>query len=207
MLYTDRAEAGHALGKSLDYLRVPAPVVLGLPRGGVPVARATSDDLGADLDVLVVRKLGVPWEPELAFGALGEGGVRIVNDDVVRSTGLSSSATAAVEAQEAAELTRRSRLLRAQRAIVDLAGRTVIVVDDGMATGATASAACAVVRAKQPRWLVVAVPIASREALSRLGSVADEAICPYVPAQLGGVGGVYADFHQPADAEVLDLLR
>ena len=206
MQYADRAEAGHRLGSSLDHLRGSEPVVLGLPRGGVPVAKTLADDVGGDLDILIVRKLGVPWQRELAFGALGEGGVRVLNDDVIAGSRLSATDIAATEAAEGAELEHRSSALRGGRQPVDTAGRVVIVVDDGMATGATAAAACTVARARSPKWLVLAVPVASHEAMRRLRALADEVVCPHVPDDLGGVGAAYVDFHQLSDDEVIALL-
>lgn len=207
MLYADRVDAGRALAKSLDYLRGTHPLVLGLPRGGVPVASAVCSELGGELDIILVRKLGVPWQTELAMGAIGEGGVRVINDDVVAHTGVSDVELSMIEARERTELERRANLLRGTSPRIPIANRTVVIVDDGMATGATAAAACEVARAQRARWVVLAVPVAPPEAMQRLGGVADEVVCPCTPTELGGVGAAYADFHQLDDREVIKLLR
>ncbi|MEV6095783.1 phosphoribosyltransferase family protein [Nocardia sp. NPDC051981] len=206
MIYPDRAAAGRALGGVLGHLRAADPLVLGLPRGGVPVAVAVRDVIGGDLDVLLVRKLGVPWQPELAMGAIGEDDVRVLNYDVVRHTGVTPDQLADIELVERAELERRRGVLRAGPPI-DLKDRTVVIVDDGMATGATVAAACEIAGLHEPRRVVVAVPVSSVEALHRIREIADEVVCPLVPRALGGVGGAYRDFHQLTDAEVVKLLR
>lgn len=207
MLYADRHSAGRALGSELTHLRAARPLVLGLPRGGVPVAAAVCEVIGGDLDILLVRKLGVPWQPELAAGAIGEEGARVVNADVLRQTGLDPARLDAIEAEERAELARRRSVWRGNVPPIPLHDRTVVIVDDGIATGASVVAACRVARARQPRHLVVAVPVSAPEALPRIEAEADEVVCPLTPAALGGVGGAYRDFHQLADTEVTELLR
>lgn len=206
MVYPDRAAAGRVLGTALESLRASRPLVLGLPRGGVPVAAAVRDTIGGELDVLLVRKLGLPWQPELAMGALGEGGVLVLNQDVVDRSGVSAEAFAEVERAERAELARRTAVLRG-RDPIPLTGRTVIIVDDGMATGATVVAACRVARVQDPERLVVAMPVSSPEAARRVAHECDDLVCPWTPADLGGVGMAYTDFHQLADDEVLAHLR
>ncbi|UFS93372.1 phosphoribosyltransferase [Nocardia huaxiensis] len=207
MIYPDRGAAGRALGGVLERFRAADPLVLGLPRGGVPVAVAVRDVIGGDVDIMLVRKLGVPWQPELAMGAIGEDGVRVLNDDVVRHTGVTAEQITAVEELERVELERRRHVLRSAAAPIPLKDRIAVIVDDGMATGATVAAACEIARLHEPRRVVVAVPVSSAEALHRIRALADEVRCPLVPRFLGGVGGAYEDFHQLTDDEVVELLR
>ncbi|WP_068277341.1 phosphoribosyltransferase [Aldersonia kunmingensis] len=207
MVYANRVAAGRVLAKCLGHLRATHPLILGLPRGGVPVASAVAEALDCDLDIILVRKLGVPWQPELAMGAIGEDGAKVMNTDVLAQTRVSEEQVAVVEAHERVELDRRLRVLRGEHDRVPLRGRTVIIVDDGMATGATAAAACRVAREAGAGRVVVAVPVAPPEAMRRLGETADEVVCPSTPFDLGGVGAAYADFHQLSDTEVTDLLH
>ncbi|MCX5179275.1 phosphoribosyltransferase [Streptomyces virginiae] len=206
MLFTHRAEAGERLADALRHLKGEDPVVLGLPRGGVPVAYRVARALGAPLDVVVVRKLGVPHHRELGFGAIGEGGVRVVSEDIVRVSRLGPQDIASVEHAEAAELARQAARFRGDRPRVPLDGRTVIVVDDGIATGATAAAACEVVRAQGAARVVLAVPVAPPDAVARLGSAADEVVCLATPHAFRAVGEWYQDFSQTPDEEVVFLL-
>ncbi|WKD34608.1 phosphoribosyltransferase family protein [Streptomyces xanthophaeus] len=206
MLFTHRAEAGEKLAEALRHLKGEDPVVLGLPRGGVPVAYRVARALGAPLDVIVVRKLGVPHHRELGFGAIGEGGVRVISEDIVRGSRLGPQDIEAVEHAEEAELTRRATRFRGDRPRVPLEGRTVIVVDDGIATGATAAAACEVVRAQGAARVVLAVPVAPPDAVARLGSAADEVVCLATPHAFRAVGEWYQDFTQTSDEEVVFLL-
>ncbi|MCZ7459070.1 phosphoribosyltransferase family protein [Streptomyces sp. WMMC940] len=206
MLFTDRVDAGQRLAGALGHLREADPVVLGLPRGGVPVAFQVARALGAPLDVIVVRKLGVPYHRELGFGAIGEGGIRVISDDIVRRGHVSEKDVASVERAEAAELTRQAERFRADRPRVDIRGRTVIVVDDGIATGATAAAACEVVRAQGAARVVLAAPVAPPDAVSWLRTEADEVVCLSTPRAFSAVGEWYQDFSQTPDEEVVALL-
>lgn len=207
MLFTDRTDAGQRLAEALRHLAAEKPVVLGLPRGGVPVAAAVATALGAPLDVIVVRKLGVPYHRELAFGAIGEGGVRVINDDVVRRGGLSPSDIATVERAEQATLVRQAEQFRDDRPRLALDGRTAIVIDDGVATGATASAACQVVRAQGAARVVLAVPVAPTDTVAWLRTQVDEVVCLSTPVLFSAVGEWYRDFSQTSDEEVISLLK
>ncbi|MFE9776701.1 phosphoribosyltransferase family protein [Streptomyces sp. NPDC005775] len=206
MLFADRADAGQQLAEALRPLATSDPVVLGLPRGGVPVAYRVARELGAPLDVIVVRKLGVPYHPELGFGAIGEGGVRVISEDIMRRGRVSQEDAAAVERAEEAELHRRAEAFRGGRPRLPLTGRTVIVVDDGIATGATALAACEVARAQGAAHVVLAVPVAPPDAAERLGGQVDELVCLSAPYGFSAVGEWYRDFGQTPDEEVVSLL-
>ncbi|MFD9543827.1 phosphoribosyltransferase family protein [Streptomyces sp. NPDC060022] len=206
MQFTDRTDAGRRLAQALGHLETRRPVVLGLPRGGVPVAFEVAQFLGAPLDVIVVRKLGVPYRPELGFGAIGEGGVRVISDEIVRHAGVREKDLVSVERAEDAELVRRARKYRDGRPRLPLEGRAVIVVDDGVATGATARAACQVVRAQGAAYVVLAVPVASPDVADRLRSEVDEVVCLSTPQLFSAVGEWYRDFSQTSDEEVVSLL-
>jgi putative phosphoribosyl transferase len=182
-------------------------VVLALPRGGVPVAFEVARALEAPLDVIVVRKLGVPLQPELGMGAIGEGGARVLNAVVVRDAGVSSEQIAAIERTERAELARRVRRFRGARERLSVAGRTAIIVDDGIATGSTARAACRVARAQGASHVVLAVPVAPPESLESLRHDADEVVCVETPEYFFAIGQWYADFSQTPDDEVVALLE
>jgi putative phosphoribosyl transferase len=207
MRFTDRHDAGRRLAVALEQLRGSDVVVVGLPRGGVPVAFEIARVLEAPLDVIVVRKLGVPFQPELGMGAIGEGGTRVVNDAVLHMAGVSDAELAAVEASERVELERRVRRFRDDRPPLPLAGRTVVIVDDGIATGSTARAACQVARAQGASRVVLAVPVAPPESVAELRGEADEVVCLEMPARFFGVGQFYANFTQTSDDEVVALLE
>ena len=203
--YRDRETAGDALAAELSgYSGRPEVLVLGLVRGGVPVAARVASALGAPLDVLVVRKLGVPWSPEVGFGALGPGGVRVLNRDVAER--LESEDVERVTREEDGELTRREARYRAGRPPLDLTGRTAILVDDGLATGATAAVSVEVARRLGAARAVLAAPVGSTEAVAWLRTVADEVVCPLVPPDFGAVSRFYQDFPQTSDDEVTALL-
>jgi predicted phosphoribosyltransferase len=208
MLFTDRTEAGRLLAGQLRHLRRENPVILGLPRGGVPVAAQVAQLLDAPLDVILVRKLGVPYQPELGFGAIGEDGVRVVHDNIVRMSSLSDDQLARVERGEEAELRRRADHFRRRgRERIPLEGRTAVVVDDGIATGATATAACRVARAHGAARVVLAVPVAPPDAVAAVRPEVDELVCLSTPRAFYAVGEWYEDFAQTTDEEVVDLLR
>jgi putative phosphoribosyl transferase len=206
MRFADRRQAGRRLGASLAHLTSERPVVLGLPRGGIPVAYEVARALGAPLDVLVVRKLGCPWQPELGVGAVGEGGIRLVNQPLLRSIGLTEPELDGVADREEAELRRRVRRYRGDRAPIPVAGRTVIVVDDGLATGFTARAAIDVLRRRGARRVVLAIPVAPVDTLTQLRAIADEVVCLHAPAVFGAIGRFFDDFAQTSDEEVTSLL-
>jgi putative phosphoribosyl transferase len=205
-LFDDRVDAGRQLAERLESLRGQDIVVLGLPRGGVPVAFEVAKALRAPLDVLVVRKLGVPFQPELAFGAIGEGGVRVINESVVQETDLSDEDMAAVEAEQRAELVRRSERFRRGHDRISLAGRIAVIVDDGVATGATAKAACEVARAQGTSRVVLAVPIGAADTAERFTGYVDEVVCLQTPDFFFAVGQGYRNFVQTSDDEVIALL-
>ncbi|MFI1164182.1 phosphoribosyltransferase family protein [Streptomyces sp. NPDC020801] len=207
MLFTDRLEAGRRLGARLEHLAGQDVVVLGLPRGGVPVAAQVAEALGAPLDVCLVRKLGVPSQPELAMGAIGEDGVRVISQEVMREAHVPPEALARVEERERRELERRAVSYRGARPPVVVAGRTVVVVDDGVATGSTARAACRTVRARGAARIVLAVPVAPPDWTLRLGGEADELVCLSTPRGFFAVGQFYEDFAQLDDADVIACLR
>ena len=206
MRFSDRVEAGQLLGGRLRRLRGQDVVVLGLPRGGVPVAWQVAQELAAPLDVIVVRKLGVPWQPELAMGAVGEDGVCVINDDVVRQAGVSERDLAVVRKHQQAEITRRGQELRGKLPRRSLVGRTVIVVDDGVATGATARAACQVARAHGASRVVLAVPVAPPDWTRAVPGAADEFVCLMTPEPFRSVGQWYEDFRATTDDEVIEIL-
>ncbi|MEU6262201.1 phosphoribosyltransferase [Saccharopolyspora shandongensis] len=207
MPFENRRDAGRRLAGQLLHLREADAVVLGLPRGGVPVAYEVARALRAPLDVIVVRKLGVPTHPELGMGAIGEGEVRIINDEVLWKTGVSATELDEVERRERVELDRRAKLFRVDRRRVDVVGRTAIVVDDGIATGSTAHAACRVAREQGAARVVLAVPVAPPHALERLEEVTDEQVCLETPGWFMAIGQWYRDFAQTSDAEVVELLH
>jgi putative phosphoribosyl transferase len=206
--FADRVDAGRRLAEAVrDAGPYDRPIVLGLPRGGVPVAKPVADALAAPLDVLVVRKLGVPSNEEVAMGAIGPGGIRVLDDRVIGMVGADDAAIGRVERREAAELVRREEVFRAGRPPLDLTGRTAVIVDDGVATGATAGVACRVARAMGAARVVLAVPVAPDGWQERIGPVADQFVAVREERDLWAVGQYYRDFRQTADAEVLALLR
>lgn len=205
--FLDRAAAGRALAGRLGHLAgAPGLIVLGLPRGGVPVAAQVAAALGAPLDVLVARKLGVPGQPELAMGAVAPGGVRVVHESVVEALGIPPGVFDMVATQEGAEVERRERSYRGDGPPLDVAGRTVVVVDDGLATGSTMRAAVAALRAQGAGRVVVAVPVGAPETCRELAAGADELVCTLTPAEFGAVGQFYGDFTQTTDDEIRALL-
>ena len=206
MRFRDRADAGRALAARLRHLRAADPVVVGLPRGGVPVAAEVAAALGAQLDVVLVRKIGAPQREELAVGAIGEDGVTVRNEAVLRELGLTWDDLADRVERERAEVRRRAAILR-PGARPELRGRTVILVDDGIATGATVVAALRVLRDLGARYVVLAVPVAPPDSLAALAPLADEVVCPSTPRRFAAVGQWYDDFTQVPDEAVRKLLQ
>jgi putative phosphoribosyl transferase len=207
-IFRDRKEAGLQLGKRLRGLRLGKELfVLGLPRGGVPVALEVATALDAPLDVIVVRKLGARFNPELALGAVAFGGVTVYNEALLRDLGISEDDLEDTRSRELAELERRERAYRGARPMPDLAGKTVVLVDDGIATGATMLAAVSAIRALHPKRVIVAVPTSAVDSAARLEAVADRVIALATPEPYYGVGAWYAEFHQLDDAEVVRCLE
>lgn len=206
--FKDRRHAGRLLADELSgYQDAPSLLVLALPRGGVPVAYEVADRLGAPLDVFTVRKLGVPHQPELAMGAIASGDIRVLNRSIVDGLRISEEDLESVTERERAELRRREEKYRGDRPDLDLKGRTVILVDDGLATGATMEAAIEAAKSRNPRQLVVAVPTAPPDTARRLSEMVDEMVCVQTPEPFGGVGGWYENFSQTTDEEVIDYLE
>jgi predicted phosphoribosyltransferase len=208
MIFADRREAGRFLASKLtEYANRPDVLVLALPRGGVPVAYEVARALHAPLDVFLVRKLGVPGREEFAMGAIASGGVLVLNEDLVRGLGIPDDVLQGVIAAEREELERRERIYRGDRPPPDVRGRTVILVDDGLATGSTMRAAVAALRQRGPARLVVAVPVGAPETCAEFQQEADEVICARTPEPFYAVGLWYGDFSQTTDEEVHDLLE
>jgi putative phosphoribosyl transferase len=205
--FPDRRAAGRMLAARLCELELEAPVVVALPRGGVPVGHEVARALGAPLDVALVRKLGAPRQPELGIGAVGEDGTVILDADTIASLGVTREQIEAIAEREALELERRRRLYRGDDAPVDVSGRTVVLVDDGIATGVTTAAACEMLRERGAERVIVAVPVCARGAIERLRERLGEVVCLQLPSRFRGVGAWYDDFTQTTDDEVIALLR
>jgi predicted phosphoribosyltransferase len=206
--FADRREAGAELAAQLgEYAARNDIIVLGLPRGGVPVAYEIARALDVPLDIFIVRKLGLPGHRELAMGAIASGGIRVLNDDVVRWSGVSRTAIEEVTAEERRELERREREYRDRRPPLDLADRVVILVDDGLATGSTMKAAVEAVRQQKPARVVVAVPVGARDTCQLFERIADAVVCARTPEPFSAVGLWYRDFSETSDDEVRELLR
>lgn len=206
MRFRDRIDAGRRLAAALTHLRDQDVVVLGVPRGGVPVAAEIARSLRAPLDVIVVRKVGAPRQPELAMGAVGEGGASVVNAAVVRLAGVGPDDLSTAQDRARTEVRRRLQALRGDRAPVRLTGRTTLVVDDGVATGSTARAACLIARSQGAARVVLAVPVGTPDAVRALSDVADEVVCLLRPASFGAVGEFYDDFAATTDREARAIL-
>lgn len=208
MIFSDRKEAGQKLASRLgEYANRPDVIVLGLPRGGVPVAFEVARALHAELDVFVSRKLGVPWQEELAFGAVASGGVRVLDEDIVSSVGISKEEIEQITERVKKEVERRERVYRGDRPPLQLEGRTAILVDDGIATGSSIRAAVAALKKMRPGRIVIAVPVAPMSTCKRLRAEVGDLQCVHTPVAFYAIGQFYADFSQVADEEVTELLR
>jgi putative phosphoribosyl transferase len=208
MIFADRVQAGSMLAERLKaYANRKDVTVLGIPRGGVPVAFEIAETLGVQLDVFVARKLGVPGQEELAFGAIASGGIRVLDTEIIEAIGISRTSIEEVSARERRELDRRERLYRGARAPLDLDGRTAILVDDGIATGSSLRAAISALRHLKPARLVVAAPVAPLATCQRLRQEVDDLVCIDMPKSFRAIGEFYEDFSQITDQEVADLLR
>jgi predicted phosphoribosyltransferase len=209
MPFKDRSDAGCKLAKALAGYKDQKPVILALPHGGVPVAAEVAAVLNAPLDLILVRKVGVPFQPELAMGAVVDGGASIIvrNEDVIKLAGIDESAFKAACDSELAEIERRRQRYLGSRERVDVSGRTAIVIDDGVATGATTRAALRATRMRDPKKLVLAVPVAPADSLAELRSDADDVICLEQHEFFYAIGAYYADFSQVSDEEVIDILK
>jgi predicted phosphoribosyltransferase len=207
MLFRDRVDAGRQLASRLaEFAGRPDVVVLGLPRGGIPVAHEVATRLGVPLDVFLVRKLGVPGQSELAMGAIASGGIEVLNREMIRDLGIPQALVEQVVVRERFELERRDALYRAGRAGAIVEGRTVLLVDDGLATGSTMEAGIAALRHLSPARVVVAVPVGARETCERLRSIVDQVVCVSTPVPFEAVGAWYQEFSQTTDEEVIRLL-
>lgn len=207
-VFEDRRAAGRSLVPELQRCDLDNPIILGLPRGGVPLAYEIAVALRAPLDTIVVRKLGVPSQPELAFGAIASGGVRVINSDVVETVfGLDDETIEQIAGREMQELRRREQAYRLDRPYPELAGKDVVLVDDGLATGATMRAAAEAVKTKSPSSVIVAVPVGSTSAVAKVAALVDRVICLETPASFYAVGQFYADFRQTSDEDVRQLLH
>jgi putative phosphoribosyl transferase len=207
MIFIDRADAGRRLAEKLSgYRNRPGVVVLGIPRGGVPVALEVAKRLSAPLDIFLLRKLGVPGHEELAFGAIASGGVRLLDHGIIGALGISGEDTEQVTSAELAELKRREKAYRGEQPALNVRGKTVIVVDDGIATGSSIRAGIQALRQLLPARIVVAAPVAPMGTYNQLQSEADEVVCVLVPQSFYAIGRFYEDFSQVSDEEVLALL-
>jgi putative phosphoribosyl transferase len=205
--FDDRCEAGRKLAERLLSLATAHPVVVALPRGGVPVAREVALALNAPLDILAVRKIGAPQNPEYGIGAVAEDGTHVFDPEAIAILGIDGATLKSMVAREVAELRRRVALYRDSRPPIELSGRTVIVVDDGIATGVTDAAALRAVRRRNPQRLVLAVPVCAPDSMRRLREHADEVVCVHAPPLFHGVGQWYRDFSQVSDEEVMAVLE
>jgi putative phosphoribosyl transferase len=207
MLFVDRRDAGRKLARKLGRFRGEETVVLALPRGGIPVGYEVARQLGAPLEVFVVRKLGAPGHEELAMGAIASGGAVVFNEEVIEALGISQEQIQNAAIHETAELRRREARYRRGRRLPNLRGRTVLIVDDGLATGSTMRAAVLAVRELDPARVVVAVPVGAAQTCQAMSSEADDVICVATPEPFYGVGRFYFDFSQTSDEEVVTLLE